>query len=123
MVVVVRRQDQTPRLPGQFDDRPSVSRLEGCQVEHLARIPEGDLPVVDAEHAVEAMRLLEVVPGDNHPASGARQLVDQSLECGGARCVESGERLVEEQQICVLHQPAGDQHALALPPDSSPKLD
>ena len=43
-----------------------------------------------------------------------RELGDERLEPRGARRVEAGEGLVEEQHAGVLHERAGDEHALAL---------
>ena len=75
---------------------------------------ERDLPAVQAEHAVEAARLVDVVRRDQHAAALGGEPVDQRREHLGAGRVDARERLVEQHEAGVLHERAGDQHALAL---------
>src|SRR5436190_6974927 len=96
-MVMVGGKDQ-PAAVGNLDDRAAVGRLQGGEVEDLGRIAERHLPTVEAQDRVEAVRLLEVVPGDDDSATAGRQPGDQRLELGGTRCVEARERLVEEEE-------------------------
>ena len=75
---------------------------------------ERDLAAVEAEHAVEAARLLDVVRRDEHAAALGGEAVDERGEHVGARRVDARERLVEQHERGVLHERARHQHALAL---------
>ena len=76
--------------------------------------PNGDLLAVQADDAVPAPRLLDVVRGDEQDAALVAQLAEQRLDARAARPRRRRERLVEQQHRRVLQQRAGDQHALAL---------
>src|SRR5438270_603404 len=56
---MVRREQG--RLAGEGDDLAAVGRLEHRAGQRLLRRPEGDLPPVEAQDAVEAARLLQVM--------------------------------------------------------------
>ena len=76
--------------------------------------PEGHLPPVQAEHAVEARRLPR--RGWTRAACGPRRAARRtraSISSALAR-VHAGERLVEQQHGGVLHERAREQDALAL---------
>ena len=94
-------------------DRAAVGRLEHRPGEHVRR-PERDLAAVQAEHAVEAARLVDVVRRDQHAPPLAGEPVDERREHVGAGRVDARERLVEQHEARVLHERARDQHALAL---------
>src|SRR2546423_3091227 len=109
---MVRRKER--RLTGEGDDLAAVGRFEHRAGERLLRRPEGDLAPVQAEDAVEATRLLEVVRRDEERATLAGEVAEEPLEKVGARLVDTRERLVEEQHRRVLDERAGDEDALAL---------
>src|SRR5437870_3746495 len=87
VVVVVRREDDGrlpcpggPRLrtgsrdvSWQRDDLAAVGRLQHLARERPLGWAEGDLAAVQAQDAVEAARLLEVVRGDEEAAALGRE--------------------------------------------------
>ena len=76
---------------------------------------------MQAQHAVEAARLLDVVGGDQQRAALVAQLAQHGLDPRGARRVDARQRLVEQQHARVLDERAGDQHALALAAGERPE--
>ena len=75
MLVVVRRKDGRG-FAGQRDDLAAIGLLEHGAGECRRGRPERDLPAVEAEHPLEAARLLEVVRGDEQAAAFAGELVE-----------------------------------------------
>jgi hypothetical protein len=120
MFVVVGGQDESPGLIRELDDGPAIGGLEGRQIEHRARLPKGDLAVVDAQDPVHPVCLLEVVAGDDDAPPGGGQIGDQLLESRRACRIQAGEGLVEQEKLGLLNQSSGDQDALALPACSRP---
>src|SRR5205085_6078908 len=116
LVVVVRREDDGRLAPlaRQRDDLAAVGLLEHVAGERLRGRAERDLAAVEAEHAVEAARLLEVVGRDEEAASLGRELAEQALEELRARPVDARERLVEEERRGVLDERPRDEDALPL---------
>jgi hypothetical protein len=114
VVVVVWGEDGAGARAGQLDDRAAVGRFEDRDVQRRLRRAGGDLAAVEAEHLVGAAGLLEVVGGDDDGAALVGQRPDQRFQALGAGAVEAGEGLVEEQDLGVLDEAAGDQDALAL---------
>src|SRR2546423_5435697 len=102
---MVRRKER--RLTGEGDDLAAVGRFEHRAGERLLRRPEGDLAPVEAEDAVEAARLLEVVRRDEERATLAGEVAEEPLQEVGARLVDARERLVEEQDRRRLGERAG----------------
>src|SRR3954469_2899980 len=96
------------------DELAAVGGLEGSGREDLARGPERDLPAVEAEHAVPRPGLVGVVGRHEQRAPLRPQRVEEGLDPRGARRVDARQGLVEQQDAGVLHERAGDQHALAL---------
>ena len=96
------------------DDLRAVGLLEHRPGQRLGRRAERDLAPVEAEDAVPAARLLEVVRRDQDAAALASQLVEKAFEQVGARLVDARERLVEEEDRRVLDERAADEHALPL---------
>ena len=76
--------------------------------------PEGDLLAVQADDAIPAAGLLDVVRGDQQDPALRPQLTEHGLDPRGAGGVDARQRLVEQQHAGVLEQRAGDQDALAL---------
>jgi hypothetical protein len=77
---------------------------------------DGDARIAKDEHAVgEQDRLFDVVGDEQRrrPVTGA-QVADESLHAQSGEGVESGERLVEEEELWVAHQCAGERDALGL---------
>src|SRR5690242_14186746 len=109
---MVRREQG--RLAGEGDDLAAVGRLEDGPGQRLLRRPERDLAAVQAQDAVEAAGLLQVVRRDEEGATLTREVDEEPLEEVGTRLVDARERLVEEQHRRVLDERAGDEHALAL---------
>src|SRR6476646_10653208 len=97
-----------------LDDCAGVGGFEHLTIKDALRLSEGDLAFVEAEHGVPPPRLSEVVCRDDDPAPLGRQLSDQGLEALARRNVEAREGLVEEQELGVLDQAAGDQNPLPL---------
>ena len=98
----------------EHDQLVAVGLLQHGGAQHLGGRAERDLAAVQAQHALEAARLLDVVGGDEQRAALVAQLAQHRLDARGARRVDARERLVEQQHARVLDERAGDQHALAL---------
>ena len=117
VIVVVRGQDASrrPAIGAVADrhDRPAVGGLEHRPREDSGRA-ERDLPAIQAEHPVEAARLVDVVGRDEHAAALGGEAVDQRGQHAGAGRIDARERLVEQREARILHERAGDQHALSL---------
>src|SRR5215211_2857917 len=111
---MVGREDGAVLGAGQLDDRAAVGGFEDIESERLLGRSRRDLAAVEAEDAVGAARLLEVVGSDHQRPPLAGQLADQGFEALGAGPVEAGEGLVEEEDPGLLNEAAGDQDALAL---------
>src|SRR4051812_23771176 len=107
--MVMGRQDSKSAIAGDADDGTSVGGLQDPALEDLARRAEGDLASVDAQDQVRAPGLLEIVSRDDDSPPLAGQLPQEGLEQSGARGIEPGEGLVEQQQLRFLDQAARDQ--------------
>ncbi len=74
----------------------------------------GDLPAVQAQHAVPTTGLLDVMGRDQERATVGRKGLQQILEPLHAGGVQAGERLVQQDHRSVLDECPGDQDALPL---------
>ena len=82
--------------------------------EHRSWWTNGDRRGVEQEDLIAAAGFVEIVGGDHNGAARGDLLVDE-LENDGARGhVESGDRLVEQEDVGVLGDTLGHQDALAL---------
>src|SRR5215510_13511775 len=93
-LVVVRGQDGGRLLrAGKRDDGAAVRRLERGACEGLRGLAERDLTPVEAEDAIEAGGLLDVVRGDHDAPPLGRELQDELVEQFLARQVDNREGL------------------------------
>src|SRR5437588_11776678 len=102
VVLVVMRWKNRCRRARERHDLAAVGLLEDRPGERLLRRPERDLAPVQAEDAVEAAGLLEVVRRDEKPATLVGKVAEEPLEEVRARLVDARERLVEEEHRRVL---------------------
>ena len=93
----------------------AVGGLEDRPRQRHGRRAEGDLaPVAGTARGPSARACVDVVGGDQQRAALRGEAAQQVLQPLGARGVEAAERLVEQDHRRVLHERAGDEHALAL---------
>ena len=98
----------------QQHDLRAVGGLEHGVRQRVGRRAVRDLLAAQAQDAIPAARLLDVVGGDQQHAALGAQVVEDPHDRLLAGLVDSRERLVEQQHAGVLDERAGDQHALAL---------
>ena len=84
--------------------------------DQLARRPErDDLAVVHDRHAIaQPLRFVHVVRREHDRAARALELVDEIPELPARLRIEPGRRLVEEQQLRIADQRAGEREPLLL---------
>src|SRR4051794_23293390 len=80
----------------EHDELVAVGLLEAGGREYLGGRAVGELALVQAQHAVEALRLRDVVGGDEQTAALVGELGEDGLDAGGAGRVDPGQRLVEQ---------------------------
>ena len=98
---------------GEDDELAAVGGLQDLRAQAPGRA-ERDLAAVEAQDALPGARLADVVGRHQQRPPLPPQLLEQRLDARGAGRVDARQRLVEQQHRRVLHQRAGDQHALAL---------
>jgi hypothetical protein len=69
----------------------------------------------DGDPVAQPFSLLHVVCGEQYGAALGLELLDQVPELAAGLGVETGGRLVEEEQLRIAHQGAGQGHPLLLP--------
>src|SRR5262249_48913344 len=66
----------------------------------------------DADAIDQPLRHIEDVRGENDGAAGPRSVVQQVLDLARDRGVEAGQRLVEDQQLGIVQERAGERRLL-----------
>ncbi len=82
--------------------------------EDLGRRPGGHHPAGEQEQMAGLVGVAEVVRGHHDGTAGGPLGLDHLEDPGAGHEVEAGERLVEEEQLCVLGEALGHERPLAL---------
>ena len=108
-----RREVDAPAAPSVAN---STTWLDADRRDQLARRAERDhLAVIDDRDAIaQPFGLVHVVRRQQNGAAGALELLDQIPELAPRLRVEAGRRLVEEQQVGVADERAGQREPLLL---------
>ena len=90
--------------------------LDADRGDQLARSPaRDDLTVVHDRHAIaELLGFVHVVRRQQDRAPGPLELVDEIPELPAGLRIESGRRLVEEQEVRIADERAGEREPLLL---------
>ncbi len=124
VLVMMRREHRTGvALRAERDE----SRRRRCarsprRLSALGGWPERDLDAVEAEHEVRRSRLLDVMGRHEQPAPLGGEVAEQRLQPLGARRVETGERLVEQQSGASWTSARATSTRWRCPPESSPNV-
>src|SRR4051812_5548868 len=89
VVVAVMVGRQHAAVAGHVDELDAVGGLERRADEDVVGCAEGDLAVVEAQHALPAARLLDVMGGDQQRAAVGGQAGEQVVEQVDAARVEA----------------------------------
>ena len=109
--VAVRRSTGVAERDGKFDNVLAAQALDQIGRRSLS----DDLAVVDDGEAVaEALGFVHVMRGEKHGAAAALELADDLPQLAAALGIETGGRLVEEENARIGDERRGDGQALAL---------
>src|SRR3972149_2054458 len=103
------------------EDR-TVGSGEMCGCEHRRRRTECHDAVRQQHHPVTGGGLVQIVRSDDHGAPCRLLLVEHIVDGLGRREVESGKRLIEQQDVMFLGDALGDKHPLPLSAGKLPKV-
>lgn len=121
MAVAVAVVVDEQRMPGDLEQSAAEGLGEVLGPQYLGGGTVRDHAPTEQHHPIRSLRLLEVVGREDHRRSSFDLGIDDPQDGFLARQVQTGDRLVEQQQTRRSDEGLRDQHTLALPARQLPE--